>query len=194
MFTYLVHTFRRLVHIYVHMYIYIYIYVYIIIYIYIYTDIYIYMYIHNIVYNITYISHINIICYKYYMHIILWRRNVNSENLKKITRCFSVRCLFTYLVHTFRRLVHIYVHIYIYIYIYIYRYTYIYITWFSVIYAYRKPNDETHFIHIQSDHPPSITKPLPQSIRKRLSQLSSSKKNILRNGTLLWATSCQLWI
>ena len=40
---------------------------------------------------------------------------------------------------------------------------------------YRKPNDETHYIHIQSDHPPSITKQLPRSIEKRLSQLSSSK-------------------
>ena len=36
---------------------------------------------------------------------------------------------------------------------------------------YRKPNDETHYIHIQSDHPPSITKQLPRSIEKRLSQL-----------------------
>ena len=35
---------------------------------------------------------------------------------------------------------------------------------------YRKPNDETHYIHIQSDHPPSITKQLPRSIEKRLSQ------------------------
>ena len=26
---------------------------------------------------------------------------------------------------------------------------------------YRKPNDKTHYIHIQSDHPPSITKQLP---------------------------------
>ena len=40
---------------------------------------------------------------------------------------------------------------------------------------YRKPNDETHYIHIQSDHSPSITKQLPRSIEKRLSQLSSSK-------------------
>ena len=32
---------------------------------------------------------------------------------------------------------------------------------------YRKPNDETHYIHIQSDHPPSITKQLPRSIEKR---------------------------
>ena len=40
---------------------------------------------------------------------------------------------------------------------------------------YRKPNDETHYIHIQSDHPPSLNKQLPQSIEKRLSQLSSSK-------------------
>ena len=40
---------------------------------------------------------------------------------------------------------------------------------------YRKPNDETHYIHIHSDHPTSITKQLPRSIEKRLSQLSSSK-------------------
>ena len=40
---------------------------------------------------------------------------------------------------------------------------------------YRKPNDETRYIYIQSDHPPSITKQIPRSIEKRLSQLSSSK-------------------
>ena len=40
---------------------------------------------------------------------------------------------------------------------------------------YWKPNDETHYIHIQSDHPPSITKQLPRSIEKCLSQLSPSK-------------------
>ena len=40
---------------------------------------------------------------------------------------------------------------------------------------YRKPTDETHYIHIQSDHRSSITKQLPWSIEKRLSQLSSSK-------------------
>ena len=40
---------------------------------------------------------------------------------------------------------------------------------------YRKRNDETHYIHIQSDHPPSITKQLSRSIEKHLSQLSSSK-------------------
>ena len=40
---------------------------------------------------------------------------------------------------------------------------------------YKKPNDGTHYIHIQSDHPPSITKQLPWSIEKRLSQFSSSK-------------------
>ena len=39
----------------------------------------------------------------------------------------------------------------------------------------RKPNDEIHYILIQSDHPPSITKQLPRSIEKHLSQLSSSR-------------------
>ena len=40
---------------------------------------------------------------------------------------------------------------------------------------YRKPNDESHYIHIQSDNRPSITKQLPRSIAKSLSPLSSSK-------------------
>ena len=40
---------------------------------------------------------------------------------------------------------------------------------------YRKPNDQIHYIHIQSDHPLSITTQLPRSTEKRLSQLSSSK-------------------
>ena len=35
---------------------------------------------------------------------------------------------------------------------------------------YRKPNDETNYIHTQSDHPLSITNQLPRSIEKRLSQ------------------------
>ena len=37
---------------------------------------------------------------------------------------------------------------------------------------YRKPNDKTHYIHIQLDYPPSITKQLPRPIEKRISQLS----------------------
>ena len=41
---------------------------------------------------------------------------------------------------------------------------------------YKKPNDETNYIHINSDHPPSILKQLPMSIEKRLSSLSSSKE------------------
>ena len=50
---------------------------------------------------------------------------------------------------------------------------------------YQKPNDGTHYIHIQSDHPPSITKELRSSIEKRLSQLSSSKDIFYENGTIL---------
>ena len=33
---------------------------------------------------------------------------------------------------------------------------------------YRKPNEETNYIHINSDHPPSIIKDIPWSIEKRL--------------------------
>ena len=41
---------------------------------------------------------------------------------------------------------------------------------------YKKPNDETNCIHVNSDHPPSILKQLPTSIEKRLSSLSSSEE------------------
>ena len=40
---------------------------------------------------------------------------------------------------------------------------------------YKKPNGETNYIHVNSDHPPSILKQLPKSIEKWLSSLSSSK-------------------
>ena len=40
---------------------------------------------------------------------------------------------------------------------------------------YKKPNEETNYIHVNSDHPPSILKQLPKSIEKR-SSLSSSKE------------------
>ena len=40
----------------------------------------------------------------------------------------------------------------------------------------KKPNEETNYIHVNSDHPPSILKQLPKSIEKRLSSLSSSKE------------------
>ena len=37
----------------------------------------------------------------------------------------------------------------------------------------RKPSEETNYIHINSDHPPSIIKEIPRSIKKRLPILSS---------------------
>ena len=40
---------------------------------------------------------------------------------------------------------------------------------------YRKLKEETNYIHINSDHPPSIIEEIPRSIEKRLSILSSSK-------------------
>ena len=40
---------------------------------------------------------------------------------------------------------------------------------------YKKPNEKTNYIHVNSDPPPSILKQLPNSIEKRLSSLSSSK-------------------
>ena len=41
---------------------------------------------------------------------------------------------------------------------------------------YRKPNDETIYIHAKSNHPPNITKQLPLSIERRLNKLSSTEK------------------
>ena len=40
---------------------------------------------------------------------------------------------------------------------------------------FRKPDDETTYINVHSDHPPSIIKQLPLSIEKRLSTISSSE-------------------
>ena len=40
---------------------------------------------------------------------------------------------------------------------------------------YKKPNDETNYIHVNSDHPTSILKQIPVSIEKWLSSLSSPK-------------------
>ena len=40
---------------------------------------------------------------------------------------------------------------------------------------YGKPKEETNYIHVNSDHPPSIIKEITRSIEKRLSILSSSK-------------------
>ena len=41
---------------------------------------------------------------------------------------------------------------------------------------YRKPNDETIYIHAKSNHPPNITKQLPLSVERRLVTLSSTKQ------------------
>ena len=40
---------------------------------------------------------------------------------------------------------------------------------------YRKPDDETNYIHSSSDHPPNIIRQLPLSVERRLSSLSSSE-------------------
>ena len=40
----------------------------------------------------------------------------------------------------------------------------------------KKLNEETNYIHVNSDHSPSILRQLPMSIEKRLSSLSSSKE------------------
>ena len=42
--------------------------------------------------------------------------------------------------------------------------------------TYKKPNQETNYIHVNSDHPASILKQLTKSIEKLLSCLSSSKE------------------
>ena len=41
---------------------------------------------------------------------------------------------------------------------------------------YRKPTEETNYIHVNCDHPSSILKQLPMSIEKRLSSSSPCKE------------------
>ena len=41
---------------------------------------------------------------------------------------------------------------------------------------YKKPTEETNYIHVNCDHPSSILKQLPMSIEKRLSSSSPSKE------------------
>ena len=41
---------------------------------------------------------------------------------------------------------------------------------------FHKPNEETTYIHVESDHSPQIIKKIPRSIEKRLSRLSSTKQ------------------
>ena len=41
---------------------------------------------------------------------------------------------------------------------------------------FHKPNEETTYIHVESDHRPHIIKKIPRSIEKRLSCLSSTKE------------------
>ena len=45
---------------------------------------------------------------------------------------------------------------------------------------YKKPNDETKYIHVDSDHPPSIIKQIPKSIATRLSSLYHQRKYFLK--------------
>ena len=45
---------------------------------------------------------------------------------------------------------------------------------------FQKPNEETNYIHVESDHPLQITKKIPRYIEKRLSHFSSIKE-ILKN-------------
>ena len=40
---------------------------------------------------------------------------------------------------------------------------------------FHKPNEETPYIHVESNHPLQIIKKIPRSIKKRLSRLSSTK-------------------
>ena len=41
---------------------------------------------------------------------------------------------------------------------------------------YRKPNDTPLYIHKDSNHPPHVAKQLPNSINKRLNQISCNKE------------------
>ena len=42
--------------------------------------------------------------------------------------------------------------------------------------SYMKPNNKLQYVNVHSSHPPSILKSIPQSINKRLSEISSCKE------------------
>ena len=46
---------------------------------------------------------------------------------------------------------------------------------------YKKPNDNPMYINVNSNHPPSIIKHIPESINTRLSNLSSNEEVFLNN-------------
>ena len=45
---------------------------------------------------------------------------------------------------------------------------------------YMKPNSPLLYVHFQSNHPPPILKNLPESVNKRLSELSSSEEILIQ--------------
>ena len=49
---------------------------------------------------------------------------------------------------------------------------------------YRKPNKETKYIHVNSDHPPSIINEIPHTIEERGSTLSSPPKNTFQESAI----------
>ena len=46
---------------------------------------------------------------------------------------------------------------------------------------FHKPDNETNYIHVESDHPPNIIKQLPISVEKRISDLSSSEEIFMQS-------------
>ena len=55
---------------------------------------------------------------------------------------------------------------------------------------YRKPNDHPLYIHLRSNHPPSIKKQLPSMLAERLSQLSCNK-HMFNNATVVYQEAMQ---
>ena len=49
---------------------------------------------------------------------------------------------------------------------------------------YRKSNKETKYIHVNSDHPPSIINEIPHTIEERRSTLSSPPKNTFQESAI----------
>ena len=46
----------------------------------------------------------------------------------------------------------------------------------NIFKPYRKLNDETHYVHMKSNHPPNILKNIPLNVNKRLSSISANKE------------------
>ena len=58
---------------------------------------------------------------------------------------------------------------------------------------YKKPNDETLYIHAKSNHPPNIIKQLPISVENRLRNLLTTLRTLSSSSQSLWKIDYEIY-